>query len=287
MASERDLELLDEYLTNRMKGSDKSDFELRLRQDPDLQSELNFHQHIADGLRKARIKELKDMLGKVPVASGFDYSNLIKWTGAGAIATGIGIGLYLYFQSPAEIATVQHEKLEAPAEKKVTPPAPATETESATSATDSEANQPALKKRPSEPAPEKAAGSTPVNDPKKVEVFDPTADAETDPSNSAPVVTPPGERTNTPSRSVVVDNDNRKYKFHYQLDGDNLTLYGDFEQNLYTIMEFKSEDTQTVIFMYYKNNYYLLNQSSGTVNRLVPVNDPSLLKRLREQREMN
>jgi hypothetical protein len=101
-------------------------------------------------------------------------------------------------------------------------------------------------------------------------------------------VTPPaGESASTSSREVVVDNNNRKYKFHYQLDGDNLTLYGDFEQHLYTIMEFKSEDKQNVIFMFYKNNYYLLNQSPGNVNRLVPVNDPALLKRLREQRETN
>jgi hypothetical protein len=42
-----------------------------------------------------------------------------------------------------------------------------------------------------------------------------------------------------------------------------------------------------VVFMYYKNSYYLLNQSPGQINRLVPVNDPVLLKRLREQRITN
>jgi hypothetical protein len=289
MASERDLELLDEYLTNRLTGTDKSEFELRLSQDPDLQSELNFHQQIAEGLRKARITELKNMLGKIPVAAGFDYSSLIKWTSAGAIATGIGVGLYLYFKSPVEKPMPQHQVSEAATEQQMTPPQAAAKIDSATGAVVSEQNPSAAKSTPSKPSPKKkVTGTTPAIDPKKVEVFDPTAEADTEKTNTAPAVTPPaGENVNSTSRSVVIDNDDRKYKFHYQLDGDNLTLYGDFEENLYTIMEFKSEQKQTVIFMFYKNNYYLLNQSPGNVNRLVPVNDPALLKRLREQRETN
>jgi hypothetical protein len=286
MASERDLELLDEYLTNRLKGNDKSDFELRLHQDPDLQSELNFQQQIAEGLRKARITELKNMLGRIPVATGFDYSNLIKWTSAGAIATGIGIGLYLYLKSPTEKPMPQQQVSEESTEQQLTPPPAVPEIDSATGTAGANQTAPAAKATPSKRSP-KVAGTVPASDPKKVEVFDPTEEGAEE-TNSAPAVTPPaGESASTSSREVVVDNNNRKYKFHYQLDGDNLTLYGDFEQHLYTIMEFKSEDKQNVIFMFYKNNYYLLNQSPGNVSRLVPVNDPALLKRLREQRETN
>lgn len=287
MASERDFELLDEYLSNRLKGNEKVDFELRLRQDPDLQNELKFQQQIAEGIRKARVTELKGMLNRIPVPTSGVHTNLIRWTSFGVVAV-IGVGLYFYLKSPDEKPTVIQQETEqtatAPAE--IAPITPV----------DSVATEPGLQpEKESESTisatkavPEKQTPKPGAKDPRKVDVFDPTAEAETEENTGAPAISEPAtEVVSTPSRSVVIDNTNRKYKFHYLLEGDDLTLYGDFEDNLYTIMEFKSEDKQTVIFMFYKNNYYLLNQNPGTVNRLVPVNDPVLLKRLREQRAQN
>jgi hypothetical protein len=60
-------------------------------------------------------------------------------------------------------------------------------------------------------------------------------------------------------------------------------LYGAFEKNLYEILEFFTGENRT-IFLYYKNSYYLLKPNGGKVSPLVPVNDPALLKKLREHR---
>lgn len=286
MASERDFELLDEYLSNRLKGNEKVDFELRLRQDPDLQNELKFQQQIAEGIRKARVAELKGMLNRIPVPASGVHTNLIRWTSLGMVAV-IGVGLYFYLKSPVEPKVIQQETEQtatAPAEIVPVIPVDSVAAEPGLQAEkESKSTLPATKSVPEKQAPKPGA-----KDPRKVEVFDPTSEPETEENTGAPAISAPAtEVVSTPSRSVVIDNTNRKYRFHYLLEGDDLTLYGDFEDNLYTIMEFKSDDKQTVIFMFYKNNYYLLNQNPGTVNRLVPVNDPVLLKRLREQRAQN
>ncbi|MEO5977632.1 MAG: hypothetical protein ABIS36_18055, partial [Chryseolinea sp.] len=60
-------------------------------------------------------------------------------------------------------------------------------------------------------------------------------------------------------------------------------LYGVFEKNLYEIMEFFSNNKRTM-FLYYKDNYYLLNEDDNNVKRLTPIKDETLLKKLQDYR---
>jgi hypothetical protein len=289
MASEKDLELLDEYLTNRLQGNAKAEFEEKLLKDPDLQSELGFQQQIAAGLRKARAAELKAILKNIPITPTMTQgSNYMKWTGAATVIA-IGVGLFLYLHKSENTTTVpittEQTKVTAPIVSKTEPlldstkdaqPGPEANTKSEIVTRAKE------KKASSETTQPK------VTEPQKLEVFDPSSETETDVNTKIPHTDEPIEEGSVAgARTVLVDNDNRKYKFHYQINGDTLTLFGDFQKNLYTIMEFNSDDKERVVFMYYKNSYYLLNQSPGQINRLVPVNDPVLLKRLREQRITN
>src|SRR5688500_16899705 len=96
MAEERDFELLDDYLTNRLNPADKAYVENRLKQDPDLQREYTIQQNIAEGLRTARKAELKAMLNAVPIPAGGGASLVTKLVGAGTVALIIGVGIYLY-----------------------------------------------------------------------------------------------------------------------------------------------------------------------------------------------
>jgi hypothetical protein len=48
-------------------------------------------------------------------------------------------------------------------------------------------------------------------------------------------------------------------------------------------MEFFSGNKRTV-FLYYKDSYYLLNEENETIKPLAPINDPSLLKKLKDYR---
>jgi hypothetical protein len=76
----------------------------------------------------------------------------------------------------------------------------------------------------------------------------------------------------------------KKYNFHYQFKDDKLYLYGSFEKNLYEIMEFFSGNKRTM-FLFYKDNYYLLNEEDQTVKALAPIKDQALLEKLRDYRK--
>src|SRR5688500_5883667 len=99
MAVERDFELLDDYLSNRLSADEKSAFEKKIEADPDLKQELKIQQDFVEGIRNARITELKSMLNNIPVApaNGGQTSMLIK-AGSWAVITGLVItGAYFYF----------------------------------------------------------------------------------------------------------------------------------------------------------------------------------------------
>ena len=277
MAAERDFELLDDYLTNRLNAEDKAYIESRLSQDPELQREYSIQKNIADGLRSARKAELKAMLNSVPIPASNGASTLSKFVGAGTVALIVGVAAYFYVN--------QEEKVDAP--EVITDSATQPTPEVAQPETSATVEVPAAEdiKTPAASTEQKVTKSVPstpkeVNKPKP---YDPTSEAtedggETDTSEPATGgdVPPPAPEFKT---KVVADD---KYKFHYQLKGDHVTLYGPFADNLYEILDFQGESKHTV-FLFYKNAYYLLTEEAS-VRPLKPVNDPTLLKKLREYR---
>ncbi len=58
MASERDLELLDDYIRERLSDADRAAFEQKLAGDAALRRELKIQQRIAEGIRTARAAQL-------------------------------------------------------------------------------------------------------------------------------------------------------------------------------------------------------------------------------------
>ncbi|MGC4020522.1 MAG: hypothetical protein QM734_00545 [Cyclobacteriaceae bacterium] len=61
-------ELIDDYLRGRLEGQDKQNFEQQLQADPSLQSEVASAKTVIEGIKKARMSELKAMLNQVPVS---------------------------------------------------------------------------------------------------------------------------------------------------------------------------------------------------------------------------
>ena len=48
-------------------------------------------------------------------------------------------------------------------------------------------------------------------------------------------------------------------------------------------MEFFSDNKRTV-FLFYKDSYYLLNEEDEKIKPLAPINDPTLIKKLKDYR---
>src|SRR4051812_30548347 len=133
-------ELIDDYLSNRLKGAEKEAFDKQLQIDGTLKSDLEFQKQIVEGIRSARAIELKQMLSKVSVGGAevaMDFS--VMRMAAGFIVAGvIGAAIWFYmskgemppfnkaatdFNAPTE-QVKPNEEVTTPADKTEVDPQP-------------------------------------------------------------------------------------------------------------------------------------------------------------------
>lgn len=284
MASEKDFELLDQYIGNRLNAGDKASFEKKLNTDPELKNEYKLQQKIVEGIRSARAMELKKMLNDIPLSSipSRGPSLLTQISLSVVVAGLVGTGLYFYFnqeksepQQPITEEIVKDQNIvEEPAVE------PETKNDVPTETTP-EATPQQEKKAPDVPvakAPEQTEEKS--VEPSTLDVFDPSEESDAPDEAS----TEREKRKSASAPSIIVETQtDKRYNFHYQFKDDKLYLYGSFDKNLYEIMEFFSDNKRTM-FLFYKDNYYLLNEENEKVRALSPIHDAVLLKKLKDYR---
>lgn len=276
MASESDIKLLDDYLANRLSGQEKTAFEQRLQGNPELQQELKFQQELIQGIRQARVAELKAMLNNVPVvpANVGTTSVAVKIISSIVVVGVVSTALYFYFgeKEPEQIpATVEKT------ENTVTPERSAPQEEVSTP---SESINPEVSKPTGINVPKETA---PAAQP-KLEVYTPEIEAEELQAQKEHAQLDIIARAFvTSSIEVETEEGTRKYGFHYMFKDNKLVLYGSFENNLYEILEFIAGEQRTV-FLYYNNTYYLLDLDKTSPTPLVPIKDKTLLNKLKQYR---
>ncbi len=278
MASDNTITLLDDYLANRLTGNEKAEFEQKLQQDPELQSELKFQQELIQGVRQARIAELKAMLNSVPVSpvNVGTASVATKVISTIVVVGVVSSALYLYLKEDSSSTATSTGK---PAVDKVDESKP-----------EESINEPATQEAPANqdntviPAENSAVkNATPATQP-KLEVY--TPETETDQLQAQKE----HEQLEIISRAFVTssieveaEKGSKKYGFHYMFKDNKLILFGSFENNLYEILEFIAGDQRTV-FLFYNNTYYLLDLNKTSPTELVPIKDKALLNKLRQYR---
>lgn len=295
MASERDFELLDDYLANRLSGDEKVAFERRLEGDPELKREFTVQQNIVEGIKRARVADLKAMLNNTPIPAPSFGETMLAKIGAAAVVTGLIVtGVWFFTKDkqaesnePAPITeqapeSSQPETEEEPNVQTVQPQEPVAQEETPSSS--KEEKKSAVKR-----SKDTSTESAPVK-PEEKELFDPSQElAETSPAvvaeeptaeqiRKAPVRESVGSSVNPKS----ITND-RKYTFHYQFQGGDLLLYGP-EVGTYEILEFFI-GKDTTVYLYHKNKYYLLDRNTTEEPaKLKPVEDRALINVLNEKR---
>ena len=84
------------------------------------------------------------------------------------------------------------------------------------------------------------------------------------------------------SSSSVLDMttiDDKKHKFHYTLSNGNLSLFGNFKDSPYEIMELNSS-RGVQMFLFYKTKYYSLKKNTTKISPLEPVTESTLITEL-------
>jgi len=294
MASEKDFEILDEYAGNRLNPQERAAFEKQLESDAELKNELSLQREIVEGIKTARKAELKSMLNNVPVSSiPTEGMSVAAKLGLWVIVAGlVSTGLYFYLNQdensvaqPAITNEIKEENTENTVVDESKPTAEADQAEQPNQETPVESQPKVAEKQTAEsPAPETSTPATveeqPAVEPSTLDVFDPSEDAESAEQAAAEEI---GPKVATKSSIAVETEVDKRYNFHYQFRDNKLFLYGSFEKNFYEIMEFFSNNKRTM-FLFYKDNYYLLSDSDQKVKPLSPINDAALLKKLRDYR---
>lgn len=281
-------ERIDDYLTGKLNPAERADFEQRLAQDAALKSEMAQQHVIIEGVKAARKAELKAMLNNVPVPAVTGSSSYaLKWA-AGVVATG-AVLTTLYFtvgrgnQTPEVIATPTEsvQKTTPEATPETTPLTPAQQEEEKAGRTEDKLTTKAEKKTQTQPR-EKTGAPAPAAEKPTLHVLDPSDEVgdETAPPDAATLSAPAVKAAQI---EVETDSSLKKYNFHYQFASGKLILYGSFDKSLYEILEVNGDSH--AIFLFYKNNYYLLDERQLKITELKAIADPALLRLLRAYRQ--
>jgi hypothetical protein len=293
MATEKDFELMDDYLSNRLEGQDKVGLEKKLASDSSLKGELEFQKALIDGIQKARVADLKSMLNQAVIPSPTSSSLFAKVAITIAVVAAVGTGLYFWLDDEAPvIESVPQTKLEESIrneplqeESVILEDDNKVENEEAVISEKRELQEQASSNKATdtkEVERKSEVVKAPVTQP-SLEPYDPTKELEQ--ISEKPEVVQEG---NTPSITgsaiaVEIDNTNRKFEFHYQFKDGKLFLLGSFEKDLYEILEFFNDNKRT-IFLYYNAGYYLLDEDQTNPTPLKAINDQSLIQKLKGYR---
>lgn len=277
-------ELIDDYLTNKLSGADKNKFEQQLESDPLLKSEVEVQSQIITGLRQARAAELKAMLNKVPVGGPVGFELTPLRLAAGVVGTALVVTASLFYFQDTNVEMPQLSTSVEDSLKQIEEDQPE---EPKNNDLQSE-EKPGLE--PENEKSEEEKKEVPVVKPKtkteptkpSLDVIDPSGDLE----GSAPDRGTSHATTNSVNPTAIqvdVDSTVKKYGFHYQFTQGKAILYGDFDKSLYEIIEVNGEKRS--VFLFYKDQFYLLDENSTSITELEPIQDKDLIRLLKEYRK--
>lgn len=282
-------EKIDQYLLDQLNPTDKAKFEQLISGDSLLKSEVAFQQSVIAALGNTSAIQLKSRLQKIPVSAVSTVNALrLKWIGAAAITT-VAAGLIIFLltgqektESSSESTTTEQISSSTPSKETVTVVTEQTTATATENQTASVVEQKAIEKK------QKSNTSVPVanelkafdnsanfNDTETGNVSTPNAD-----NSSAPANTLYTETNNKLSNlSVNVDTSNPKDK-SYQFTGSKLTLFGDFNNKPYELLELNNKG-QKNLFLSYNNEYYELIWGQMKKTPLKKVSNKETLDKLK------
>jgi hypothetical protein len=280
MALEKDFQALEDYLDNKLSANDRKAFEDKLSQDSELKNELDLQQSIREGIKQARLAELKGMLNTIPISSiPTSHTSYLLKVGTWVAITGL-VATATYFYLTKEIDSITPKQPVLSPQEEVLP----AQQEQNESLEKVETEEPKLSEGK---VATKNKNVNPAVSPKRplpMEVYDPSRESqEASEKFELEQLAVISKAFVTSSIEVETNTADKRLHFHYLFKENRLLLFGNFEENLYEILEFISSDKKTVV-LYYKSNYYLLDINKSEPTLLSPIKNKALLKKLKEHR---
>jgi hypothetical protein len=218
------------------------------------------------------------MLNNVPIGGVSLWSewSVLKIAATIGVAGVIGTGLYFYLKDSNSV--IQHVPKAEVRMDSLLPDDSTTETVIEEIKEESEPEKketvtPQIRKT----KPKKEKSTSP-----KVSVVDPSAEMLTDGNDVESGLITEKSVISVSTIKVERDSQNKLYTFHYQFLEGKLFLYGPFDETLYEILEVHGNNH--ALFLFFKGNFYHLDESKAEATALNPIRERSLIQKLKEFR---
>ena len=290
--------LLDGFFEGTLSTSEETTLMNRLATDADLKSEFEFQKDIINTIKESRKLELKSRLDNISIKWYDNISNGWKVAATATIVTVSTLTAYYFIDMQEEfgnrIDLAQNEILVDAFDTEVAdiPQKPhAIANENIEKSKTIENTEQVKETVTQETVVHESADQVVANTDRTVEVIVPDVieDFEEVDNMELENVTSGDINTMTPSRedlhsSVEINTVlHKKYNFHYNFSHGTLTLYGNFEDVPYEILEINSTSGKS-FYLNYKDNFYNIINTNNIIP-LQPVTNESLINELKIVKE--
>lgn len=281
---------IDTYLMGRMSEGELASFENEMANNPDLQAEVDFQKDIVSSIQDTKRLQLKQRLSSLETPSITPSFNFKPWAiGASLLSLSVLGGLGIWnMNNEKEISPIVKQN-ELTAEDN--------------SITEIDPKIVAVEETPIIEKINKDVENVSVVEetPSVVENISITEPVIADPSQLIPntggidetegiknaghennMVDPLEQEDTHISTKLTPNVRQNKDMFHYQYDGDKLTLIGNFKSDTYTVYEL-TQQKNSPLYLKFKNSFYSLKNNNGKTKKLELVTDQNILSELKSR----
>jgi len=290
--------LLDGFFEGTLSSSEESSLMDRLATDTDLKSEFEIQKDIINTIKETRKLELKSRLDNININWYDNISNGWKVAATATIVTVSTLTAYYFIDMQEEFGN----RIDL-AQNEILIDAFNTEVESIPQKPDAIVNEEIEKSKISEevnPVKETVAQETVTQEttdqvvstadrtvkvivPDVIEEFEEVDNMELESVSSGDINTMTPSREDLHSSVEINTVLHKKYNFHYNFSHGTLTLYGNFEDVPYEILEINSTSGKS-FYLNYKDSFYNIINTNNIIP-LQPVTNESLINELKIVKE--
>lgn len=283
-------EMIDDYLMGKLSPEQVNNFEAMLQSDPILANEASIQKDIIAGISDARRAALKARLNDIQIPKQTWYTNP-RIVGFAAAAFLLALLAFLLYPSKNVTPVVEQQIASGPSNT-----APSNSTTTVSVPKQMPQNEKAPKEAVASTAKPTPKASLPVIDKNKsiaaVNTTEPNVnqaldaeDAPTKKSDEPETTSNPTAATgSTKTLSAETISDNPSYTYHFKRNDSRLTLYGNFAEKAYQVIEINGK-TGTNFYMYHNGSYFALPATGSEIKPLTPLTDEATIKKLANLRK--
>lgn len=286
-------ELLDGFFEGTLSSSEESTLMNRLKTDTDLKGEFELQQDIINTIRETRKMELKSRLDNIPIKWYHNISNSWKVAATATVITVSTLTAYYFIdlqdnfknridlaQNEVILEELYSDRADMPAKPEVEAPEEVIDIQASNREIIAESRDETNVMETTVTTKDRTID---VVVPDIIEDFEEVDNIEPEnvTSGDINVMTPSREDVHS---SVEINTVlHKKFNFHYNFSGGTLTLYGNFEDVPYEIIEINSA-TGKRFYLNYKDQFYNIINTENIIP-LQPVTNETLINELKIVKE--